>query len=44
MDRSIRLVARVAQVFDLGDSAHDEIHAGLTTLMKEGLVLSVTKS
>jgi hypothetical protein len=37
------VVARVAQVFDLGDSAKDEIRAGLGTLMKEGLVLSATK-
>ena len=38
------VVARVAQIFDLGASAHDEIRAGLSTLMKEGLVLSVSKS
>ena len=38
------VVTRVAQVFDLGSSAHDEIRSGLTTLMKEGLVLSVSKS
>jgi hypothetical protein len=38
------IVARVAKVFELGPSAHDEIRAGLDSLIKEGLILSVSKS
>jgi hypothetical protein len=33
------IVIRVAQAFDLDLSAHDEIRAGLESLIKEGLVL-----
>ena len=37
------IVARVAQVYDLDASAHDEIRAGLTSLKNEGLVQSSMK-
>ena len=37
------IVARVAKAFDLGPSAHDEIRAGLDSLLKEGLVQSSSK-
>ncbi len=37
------IVARVAKAFELGPSAHDEIRAGLDSLVKEGLVLSLSK-
>jgi hypothetical protein len=38
------IVARVAKIFDLGTaSAHEEIRAGLNSLLKEGLVLSSSK-
>jgi len=37
------IVARVAKAFELGPSAHDEIRAGLDSLVKEGLVLSPSK-
>ena len=37
------IVARVAMAFDLGPSAHDEIRSGLNKLLKEGLVLSLSK-
>jgi hypothetical protein len=37
------IVARVAMAFELGPSAHDEIRAGLDSLVKEGLVLSPSK-
>lgn len=37
------IVARVAKVFELGPSAHDEIRAGLDSLVNEGLVLSSSK-
>jgi hypothetical protein len=37
------IVARVATVFDLGASAHDEIRAGLDSLLREGLVLSPSR-
>jgi hypothetical protein len=38
------IVARVAMAFELGPSAHDEIRAGLASLVEEGLVLSSLKS
>jgi coenzyme PQQ synthesis protein D (PqqD) len=38
------VVARVAQIFDLGASTHDEIRGGLSMLMKEGLILSISTS
>jgi len=37
------IVARVAKAFELGPSAHNEIRAGLESLVKEGLVLSASK-
>ncbi len=37
------IVARVAKAFELGPSAHDEIRAGLDSLLKEGLVQSSSK-
>jgi len=37
------IVARVAKAFELGPSAHNEIRAGLESLLKEGLVLSSSK-
>lgn len=37
------IVARVAQAFELGPLAHEEIRAGLDSLVKEGLVLSPSK-
>jgi hypothetical protein len=37
------IVVRVAKVFELGPSAHDEIRAGLDSLVQEGLVLSPSK-
>jgi hypothetical protein len=37
------IIARVAKAFDLGPSAHDEIRAGLDSLVKEGLVQSSSK-
>jgi hypothetical protein len=37
------IVARVARAFELGPSSHDEIRAGLDSLVKEGLVLSPSK-
>jgi hypothetical protein len=37
------IVSRVASVYDLGPSAHDEIRAGLDSLKKEGLVQSPAK-
>jgi hypothetical protein len=38
------IVARVAKVFELGPSAHDEIRAGLDSLVREGLILSTARS
>ncbi len=37
------IVARVAKAFELGPSAYNEIRAGLDSLVKEGLVLSLSK-
>jgi hypothetical protein len=37
------IVARVAKAFDLGPSAYDEIRSGLNKLLKEGLVLSLSR-
>ena len=37
------IVARVATAFELGPAAHDEIRAGLDSLVKEGLILSDSK-
>ncbi|HET9536979.1 MAG TPA: PqqD family protein [Mesorhizobium sp.] len=37
------IVARVAKAFELDPSAHNEIRAGLESLVKEGLVLSAAK-
>ena len=37
------IVARVAKAFELGPSAHDQIRAGLDSLVNEGLVLSSSK-
>jgi hypothetical protein len=37
------IVARVVKAFELGPSAHDEIRAGLNSLIKEGLVLLPSK-
>ncbi len=37
------IVTRVAKAFDLGPSAHNEIRAGLDSLLKEGLVQSSSK-
>jgi hypothetical protein len=37
------IVARVAMAFELPPSAHDEIRAGLESLVKEGLVLFPSK-
>jgi hypothetical protein len=34
------IVARVARIFDLGASAHEEIQACIDSLVKEGLILS----
>jgi hypothetical protein len=33
----------VAKVFELGPSAHEEIEAGLDSLVKEGLILSPSR-
>jgi hypothetical protein len=41
-ERSLE-IARVAKAFDLGPSAYDEIRSGLNKLLKEGLVLSLSK-
>lgn len=37
------VVTRVAKAFELGQSAHDEIRAGLESLIKEGLILLPSK-
>ena len=37
------IVSRVAKVFGLGPSAHEEIRVGFDTLMKEGLILSPSR-
>jgi hypothetical protein len=37
------IVGRVANAFELGPSAHNEIRAGLHSLLNEGLILSSTK-
>jgi len=37
------IVSRVAKAFDLGPSAHNEIRAGLDSLLKEGLIQSSSK-
>jgi hypothetical protein len=37
------IVARVARAFELGQSAYGEIRAGLDSLVKEGLVLLLSK-
>jgi coenzyme PQQ synthesis protein D (PqqD) len=37
------IVAHVAKAFELSPSAHDEIRAGLDSLLKEGLVQSSSK-
>jgi hypothetical protein len=37
------IIACVAKAFDLGPSAHDEVRAGLDSLLKEGLVQSSSK-
>jgi hypothetical protein len=37
------IVARVAKAFNLGPSAYDEIRSGLNKLLKEGLVLSLSR-
>jgi Coenzyme PQQ synthesis protein D (PqqD) len=37
------IIARVAKAFDLGLSAHDEIRAGIESLVKEGLIQSSSK-
>jgi Coenzyme PQQ synthesis protein D (PqqD) len=37
------IVVRVATAFELGSSAHEEIRAGLDSLVKEGLVLFPSK-
>jgi hypothetical protein len=37
------IVARVAKVFELGDSAHEEIRACIDSLVKEGLIQSDSK-
>jgi hypothetical protein len=37
------IVTRVAKAFELGPSAYNEIRAGLDSLVKEGLVLSLSK-
>ncbi|HEY6734975.1 MAG TPA: PqqD family protein [Roseiarcus sp.] len=37
------IVSRVAQVFELGPSAYDEIRTSLDSLAEEGLILSVSK-
>ena len=37
------IVDRVARAFELGPAAHDEIRAGLASLVKEGLILSDSK-
>jgi len=37
------IIARVAKAFELGPSAHDEIRAGLESLVKQGLVQSSSK-
>jgi len=34
------IVARVAKAFDLAPSAHEQIRAGLDSLLKEGLIQS----
>jgi hypothetical protein len=38
------VVARVAQIYDLGASAHAEIRACIDSLVKEGLIQSSAKS
>jgi Coenzyme PQQ synthesis protein D (PqqD) len=37
------IVGRVMQAFELGPSAHDDIRAGLDSLIKEGLLLLPSK-
>jgi hypothetical protein len=37
------IITRVAKAFELGPSAHNEIRAGLDSLLKEGLVQSSSK-
>jgi hypothetical protein len=37
------IVALVAKAFELGPAAHDEIRAGIESLIKQGLVLSPSK-
>ena len=37
------IIARVAKAFELGPAAHDEIRAGLDSLLKEGLIQSPSK-
>jgi hypothetical protein len=41
--RPDEIVALVANAFELGPSAHDQIRSGLASLIKEGLVLSPSK-
>jgi Coenzyme PQQ synthesis protein D (PqqD) len=37
------IVSRVANVFELDPSTHDQIRSGLDSLIKEGLILSPSK-
>jgi hypothetical protein len=37
------IIARVAKAFELGPAAHDEIRAGLDSLLEEGLIQSPSK-
>jgi len=37
------IIARVAKAFELDPSAHDQVRAGLDSLVREGLVLSPSK-
>jgi PqqD family protein of HPr-rel-A system len=37
------IIARVAKAFELDASAHDQVRAGLDSLVREGLVLSPSK-
>jgi hypothetical protein len=37
------IVKRVSTIFDLGDSAHDEIRNCMASLVKEGLIQSYSK-
>jgi hypothetical protein len=39
---SDEIIARVAKVFDLGSSVHEEIRACMDALVKEGLIQSST--